>query len=166
MSASSIKAAGTGAVGAIALMAAILTPYTSHWEGTKLVPYKGIDKKWTVCTGETRVEMRLYTSTECNGLLQKAIVSDFAPPVLKCVPTLSENVYAFASLVDAAYNAGPAAACRSPMAKFFLVRNWRAGCEAFAGWYVTVNRVPVRGLANRRSIDKAWSERSLCLKGV
>lgn len=160
--------ANPGKTGAafVAAMAAIAMPYTSHWEGFRPNPYRDIGGKWTVCYGETRVEMKAYTKAECQAMLTKALASDYGAAVLKCVPTLPENIYAGAALTDAAYNAGAAAACRSPMARLFRERRWREGCEAFKGWYVTVSKKFVRGLANRRTDDVEWSERSLCMKGA
>lgn len=151
---------------AIAAMVAMTVPITSYWEGTKLKPYLDPTKTWTVCTGETRVPMRTYTRAECDAMLKRALATGYGPAVLKCVPQLEENIPAFSASTDAAYNAGAAAFCRSPMAAHFRARNWRAGCDAFAGWYVTSKGVPLRGLKNRRSLDQVMSERAICLKGV
>ena len=160
------KQAAVGGGAALTAMAAILLPYTSHWEGTRLIPYRDLGGVMTVCTGETRVQMRRYTPAECKAMLQRALKDEYGPKVLACVPGIDRNIFAFAALTDAAYNAGPAAACRSPMARAFRVGNWRAGCAAFKGWYDTVKGLSVKGLRNRRVEDKTWSETALCRKGL
>lgn len=154
------RRAGTAAA-AIAAVALFVTPFTGAHEGERLTPYKDIGGVWTVCGGETRVAMRRYTHSECQAMLSRAIASDYAPPVLACVPQLASNRYAFAASIDAAYNAGSTGFCRSPMAARFRVRDWRGGCAAFNSWRATVAGRPVRGLANRRR-----DEAALCSKGL
>lgn len=151
----------------IAAAVALSLPVTKHWEGRRLTPYHDIGGVLTVCYGETRhVQDRRYTPAECDDMLRKAQATDYAPPILKCVPQLAENRYAFAAMIDAGYNAGVARVCRSPMAAHFRAGRWRQGCEAFKGWVATVRGLMVRGLLNRRAEDQVWSERTLCLKGV
>ena len=116
------------AVAVITAVAMVVTPFTAAHEGRTLTPVRPVPGDvLTVCHGETRVAMRRYTPAECTALLRKAITSDFAPPVLACVPQLADNRFAFAASVDAAYNAGPGRFCRSPMAARFRVRDWRGG---------------------------------------
>ena len=79
--------AATGGVGAIASALMLATPMVEKWEGTKLDPYKDIGGLLTVCTGETRVPMRRYTPVECKTLLDKTLAREFAPAVLKTVPS-------------------------------------------------------------------------------
>ena len=85
-----VARAGSAAA-AIAAAALIVVPFTGPREGTKLVPYRDLGNKWTVCNGETRVAMRRYTAAECSALLAKAVQSDYAPPVLACTPQLADN---------------------------------------------------------------------------
>ena len=146
---------------ALAAAALIVTPFTARWEGTRLDPYRDVGGVLTVCTGETRVEMRRYTPAQCDAMLQSAIRHDYGPPVLACVPELADNRYALAASIDAAYNAGTAAFCRSPMAARFRLRDWRAGCAAFAPWRATVKGRPVRGLQMRRRDEVALCNRGL-----
>lgn len=153
------KAAG-GVAAAIAAAVLIVTPFTAAHEGLRQAPYADIGGKMTVCYGETRVAMRRYSPAECKALLTKALTSDYAPPVIKCVPQLAEKPYPFAAMIDAAYNAGAGAACRSPAAALFRQRQWKAGCEALVGWRDTVKGVKIRGLQNRRRDQVA-----LCLTG-
>jgi lysozyme len=72
-------------------------------------------------------------------------------------------------LVDAAYNAGPAAVCKSPMVKKMNAGDVAAGVRAFEGWYVRSDGKVRKGLVARRSGikgDKRKSEMQLCLEGV
>lgn len=158
------QAPAPGPAGAIAAVIAaavlIVTPFTAAHEGLRTTPYRDLGGKMTVCYGETRIEMRRYTPAQCQALLSKALTSDYAPPVLKCVPQLAERKYPFAAMIDAAYNAGAGAVCRSRAAALFRERKWRAGCEALTNWRATVNGVKVRGLVNRRRDQVA-----LCLTG-
>lgn len=151
---------------ALAAMATIVLPFTVHWEGYSAVPYKDPVGIPTVCYGETRVEMRTYTKAECLTMLKAAIANDYGAQVQRCVPGIDRNLYAFAALTDAAYNAGTAAACRSPMAREFAQARWEAGCKRFKGWYDTARGVKLKGLRNRRVEDAIWSETALCMKGV
>jgi lysozyme len=75
-----------------------------------------------------------------------------------------------AALISAAYNAGPAAVCRSPMVAKMNAGDVRGGCEAFltkdargnyTGWYIRARGKVVTGLINRRA-----KERQLCLSGL
>ena len=152
---------GGSIAAAIAAAVVIVSPFTAAHEGQRLVPYADIGGKMTVCYGETRVEMRRYSAVECRALLNKALTSDYAPPVIACVPQFAEARYPFAASIDAAYNAGAGAFCRSRAAELFRQRQWRAGCAALIGWRDTVKGVKVRGLANRRR-----DQMNLCLTGT
>jgi lysozyme len=114
-----------------------------------------------VCFGETEREMRIYTPQECQVLLEARQQHDYAPAVLKCVPGLVDKPNAFAASIDAAYNAGVAAFCRSPMARRFNAGDWVGGCDAFSNWYTTAKGKKLRGLVRRRA-----AERALCLKDL
>jgi lysozyme len=146
-------------IAACALCAAL----TAGFEGLRTKPYRDPAGIPTVCYGETEREMRSYSADECMALLKDRQASDYAPAVLKCVPAFADQRrrYAFAASIDAAYNAGIAAFCRSRMARAFNAGRWRQGCEGFRGWYVTAKGKRLRGLERRRE-----SERALCLKGV
>jgi lysozyme len=147
--------AAVGLVGAAAL--ALATPMIQRWEGTELAPYRDIVGVWTVCTGETRVEMRRYTRAECDTLLRKAIVSDYGAGVLKAVPALGSRPEILAASISLAYNIGVPAYSRSTIARRFNAGDWRGGCEGFLAWRFAGGR-EVKGLLNRRR-----DERQLCL---
>jgi lysozyme len=105
--------------------------------------------------------MRSYTPDECRVLLQARQASNYAPAVLKCVPSLALRAQPFAASVDAAYNAGVKAFCGSPMARKFNAGDWAGGCAAFSGWYVRGGGRVLPGLIRRRE-----AERALCAKGA
>lgn len=155
-------AGGLGAGAAIAAAMGLAVPLIEKWEGTRTDPYRDLIGKWTVCTGETRVEMRRYTPAECRDMLGKAIQSDYGAGVIKAVPALAkpERVNQLAASVSLAYNIGVPAFTRSTVARRFNAGNWRGGCEAFMAWRFAGGR-EVKGLLNRRK-----EERALCLKGV
>lgn len=150
-----------GTLGGGSLIAAAIgfaIPVIEKWEGTRLDPYRDIVGVMTVCTGETRVEMRRYTRAECRTMLETAARSDYAAAVLRCAPMLQHRAYALAASISLAYNIGGAAFCRSSVARRFNAGNWRGGCDAFLMWNKAGGKV-VRGLDNRRR-----DERALCLK--
>ncbi|SCW61623.1 lysozyme [Sphingobium faniae] len=128
----------------------VATVLTEKWEGTKTVPYRDLVKKWTVCTGETRVEMRPYTLGECRAFLNAAIRGDYGLGVLKCTPQLQHSVYQLGAAISVAYNIGVAGYCGSTMARQFKAGDWFSACQAFALWN-KAGGVVVTGLVNRRN---------------
>ncbi len=152
-----------GSLGGGSLIAgaiALALPLIEKWEGTKLSPYRDIVGVMTVCTGETRVEMRRYTAAECRAMLEKAVRSDYGAAVLKAVPALQQKPHALAASISLAYNIGGDGYARSSAARAFNAGKWRAGCDAFMLW-VNAGGRRVQGLVNRRT-----DERKLCLKDV
>jgi lysozyme len=149
-----------GAAAAIAAAALIATPLIERWEGTKTEPYRDMVGVWTVCTGETRVEMRRYTPAECRDMLGSAIRSDYGLGVLRAVPALEKRPRQLAASISLSYNIGVAAFARSTVARRFNAGDWRGGCDAFLMWRFAGGR-EVRGLLNRRR-----DERALCLSGL
>jgi lysozyme len=158
-----------GALAAAAIAAAVTLagPLTTGFEGLRTTPYRDPANIATVCYGETEREMRRYTPDECATLLRARQAADYAPPLVRCVPLFADrrHGHAFAASLDAAYNAGVVAFCRSPMARSFNAGRWAEGCDGFPRWYVTarVNGRPtlLRGLVRRRT-----AERALCLRDV
>lgn len=150
------------AAAAIAAAVLVATPLTAGFEGLRTHPYHDPgDGRMTVCFGETEREMRVYTGDECRSLLAQRQAEDYAPAVLKCAPGLATRKEPFAASIDAAYNAGIAAFCRSRMAAAFNAGQWARGCNLFVGWYETAGGKRLRGLERRRV-----AERDLCLKGA
>jgi lysozyme len=145
---------------AIIAACALCAALTASYEGLRTKPYRDPIGKMTVCYGETEREMRVYTKQECADLLKQRQQSNYAPAILKCVPAFIDERRrnAFAASIDAAYNAGIAAFCRSRMAASFNAGQWKQGCEGFRGWYVLAAGKKLPGLVKRRE-----AERALCL---
>lgn len=147
-----------GIAAAIAAACACATPLIMASEGLRTKPYLDPVKIPTVCYGETNVPMRVYTKDECGALLRRQLAHRYAPKVLACVPELArpERMHEFAAMIDSSYNAGPAAVCKSRMARHFRAGRWAAGCRSFEGWYTTARdrrtgqRIQLRGLVIRR----------------
>ena len=161
-------APAAGVAACIAAAVAICVPFTHRFEGEVLHPYRDPANIVTWCIGETRgAPKAAYTHDECAVMLQARQARDYAPAVAACVPSLATppRRNAFAASIDASYNAGTAAFCRSPMAAAFNAGLWTAGCDAFSRWYITarIHGKPtvLKGLVARRA-----AERTLCLKGL
>lgn len=144
--------AGTISVAAMAVALGL----TTKWEGTKTVPYRAVINghldKWTVCTGETRVEMKTYTLAQCRSFLEKAIRSDYGLGVLRCAPTIQNSPYQLGVSIDHAYQFGVAAFCASTMAKQFQAGDWYLACRAFEAWNKVGGKV-AQGVVNR-NVDR------------
>jgi lysozyme len=162
-------------VGGGAAVIAVLTVFTPIWEGADLVAKKdaiGTGHPMTYCHGQTDEfgkvkEGQRFTPAQCKELLAKSLPK-YLEPVQKCV-NVELPVKTMAALVDAAYNAGPAAVCRSPMVKKMNAGDIEGGCNAFEGWYVRSDGQVRKGLVARRSGiagDKRKNEKQLCLEGV
>lgn len=139
--------------------AALLVPFVGTWEGKSNDPYRDLVGVQTVCYGETRVEMRRYSDSECEAMLAQGL-GDFAKPVLERNPELLGHDPQLAAATSLAYNIGASAYHRSTVARRFSAGNWRGACDAFLMWNKAGGRV-VRGLVNRRK-----AERELCLKDL
>jgi len=149
--------AAIGGGGLVAAAIGLALPMIGKWEGTRLVPYRDIAGIMTVCTGQTRIEMRRHSREECRELLRRAVVNDYGAGVLKAVPTLEKRPYQLAASISLAYNIGVPAYARSTVARRFNAGDWKGGCDAFLMWNRAGGKV-VQGLVNRRR-----DERRLCL---
>lgn len=138
-----------------------------HWEGVDLTvkPDRLAGGLPTGCVGQTTYDDpdltvgQTFTYSECMERFRKDLPK-YAAPIARCVK-VPLTAHQWASLIDAAYNAGPGAVCKSPMVKAFNAGE--NGCDKFAGWHVGTRTIPyVRGLANRRSLDRRWSETAFC----
>lgn len=147
----------------LGLTAAVVTAsvaFIAPWEGTRLVPYRDLAGVWTVCSGETRVEMRRYSRAECDTMLRTAVSETYGQCVLKAVPGLRRRPDQLVASISLAYNIGCDAFERSTAARRFNAGDWKAGCNAFTKWVYSAGK-RVQGLVNRRE-----AERKLCLKGL
>lgn len=148
---------------AIAAACALCVPLTASFEGLRTHPYKDVTGTSTVCYGDTQVPMRVYSSDQCGAFLRRKLARAYAPYLLRCVPEFIEPEHkrAFAALLDASYNAGWPAACKSRMAAAFNRGLWRTACDGFPGWYTTSKGRPLAVLVRRRG-----AERYLCITGI
>lgn len=161
-------------IGGSAAVIAAAVVFLPNWEGTDLVAKKdmiGTGHPVTYCHGQTDEfgkvkEGQRFTPVQCSEFLAKSLPKYLAA-VDKCVK-VELPVKTKAALLDAAYNAGSAAVCRSPMVAKMNAGNLTAGCNAFEGWYVRSDGKVRKGLIARRSGigDGRKSEKQLCLEGV
>jgi len=139
--------------------ALLLTALVSQFEGKRNDPYQDIVGVWTVCYGETRVQMKRYSDAECKDMLQSGI-ADFAEPVLARNPELKGHDPQLSAAVSLAYNIGPANYRKSSVARLFSAGQWKQACDAFLRWSYAGGR-QVKGLLMRRQ-----QERAVCLRGL
>jgi lysozyme len=92
------------------------------------------------------------------NLLKIRLADEYDREIGKCIRVQLPDS-ARAAMIDAAYNAGSAAVCRSPMVAKMNAGDVRGGCEALRGWYIRASGRVVKGLINRRT-----SERHMCLE--
>ncbi len=161
-------AVAAGSAGAIAAAVA----FTPTWEGFDAVAKVdtiGTGHPITYCYGQTDEFGKVhpgqrFTRQECDAKLAESLPKYLAE-IQHCIhiPLPDKTT---ASLLDAAYNAGSGAVCRSPMLAKMNAGNIRAGCEAFDGWYIHSDGKVRRGLEARRSGDKRKGEKQLCLEGL
>jgi lysozyme len=166
------KVAGGTAAAVIAATVAFLP----SWEGMDTVAVRdkiGTGHPITYCYGQTdefgkvKVGTR-FTKAQCDQKLAESLpkyLDKIGPAVHVPVP-----VKTMASLLDASYNAGPAAVARSPMVARINKGDIKGGCEAFKGWYIRSDGQVRKGLIARRAGetvgDTRKSERKLCLEGL
>lgn len=156
---------GAALTGFIALTVAAVAPVlTEPNEGYRGRAYLDPAKILTQCYGETQHidPSVIYSQSECAAKLRVRMARDYAAPLVKCVPDFADPRYkwAFGAAIDASYNAGPIAVCRSPMVRAFNAGQWREGCARFVGWYETARGVRYPGLVRRRR-----EEATYCLTG-
>jgi len=153
MKASPAKAGATGAAAGAATALALMFSLTPVWEGRSLNPYKDIVGVWTVCDGETRVEMRRYSEAECNAMSQRAFQEhlDF---VARTIPGIEQWPFQHAAFADTAYNIGKSAFAKSSMVSNFRQRKYREACRSILKYTFAGGR-QVNGLKLRRTGDAA-----------
>ena len=159
---------GITGVGAVAIALA----FTPGWEGlwtTAQVDTIGTGHPVSYCYGQTTENGSVkagqkFTPEQCKDLLAKSLpkyLAQINPCIKVAIPDKTR-----AALLDAAYNAGSAAVCKSPMVARMNAGDLRGGCEAFDGWYVRASGRVVKGLIARRSGDTRKGEKELCLEGL
>jgi lysozyme len=170
-----IKTAHKVVAGGTAAVIVATVGFLPGWEGTDHVAKRdmiGTGHPLTWCHGQTPADDptvkpgQRFTDAQCDAALAKSLpkyLDKTGPCVHRPVP-----IKVMASLLDAAYNAGPAAVCKSPMVAKINAGDIRGGCDAFRGWYVRSAGQVRKGLIARRSGigDGRKSERDLCLEGA
>ena len=135
---------------------AIATPFVADWEGLSTKPYKDPVGIWTVCYGETNVEMREYTKAECDAMLNERVTEFYNDVVAKItydeVPATMQ-----AAITSYAYNVGIGAYSNSTLLKKINRGDLIGACYELDRW-VYAGGMWLRGLANRRAVEK-----ELCL---
>ena len=150
-----------GTAGCIAIACAFVQPWEGLWT-TAQIDAIGTGHPVTYCYGATGNNVKAgekFTPQECSALLEKTLPTYLAQ-IKPCIKVdIPDKVQA--ALLSAAYNAGPAAVCHSPMVKKINAGDIIGGCEAFRGWYVRASGRVVKGLINRRA-----GESQLCSEGA
>jgi lysozyme len=159
------------AVGSAGVIACCVA-FTPQWEGMDKIARRdriGTGHPITYCYGQTdefgqvRVGTR-FTKKECDAKLAESLPKYLVKLDACLEVSLPDKTKA--ALLDAAYNAGPAAVCRSPMVARMNRGDLRGGCYAFQGWYVRSAGQVRRGLIARRAGDSRKGEKQLCLEGL
>ena len=151
---------GLGAlVGAVA--AASLLAFTPAWEGTELTTYRDLGGVLTYCTGATEDAQwgKTYTPAQCRAQLDRDL-ERHAAGIARCIPMDRLTDGQKVAFVDAAYNIGVSAFCRSSMARRASAGDMAGACDALLMWN-KVGGKEVRGLTRRRQ-----AEREICLRGL
>jgi lysozyme len=146
-------------VGAVA--AAALLAFTPVQEGRVLKTYRDIGGVLTYCDGATENARagKTYAPAECDAQLDRDL-ERHAAGIAKCVPMGRLTDGQKVAFIDAAFNIGVPAFCRSSMARRANAGDMIGACDALLMW----NRAggqEVAGLTKRRQ-----RERDLCMKGV
>lgn len=120
-------------------------------EGYKSVAYQDSGNVYTIGFGETKgVKQGDVTTPQRALVVLDKSVNGYAQSIKSCV-TEPLHTYEFDALVDAAYNAGAAAVCKSPMVARFNLQDYEGACLAFKNWYIRDKKGNVlKGLINRR----------------
>jgi lysozyme len=123
-------------------------------EGYKSVAYPDSGNVWTIGFGETKGVKQGDTTTPQRALqVLGQSVDGYAKGVQSCV-TAPLYQYEFDALVDAAYNAGAAAVCKSPMVYYTNLQQYEAACESYKTWYTRDRKGNlIKGLINRRESE-------------
>lgn len=123
-------------------------------EGYKPNAYPDSGNVWTIGFGETKGVKHGDTTTPQRALMVLGkSVDGYAKGVQSCV-TAPLYQYEFDALVDAAYNAGAGAVCKSPMVHYTNLQQYESACESYKNWYVHDHQGNLsKGLVNRRQYE-------------
>lgn len=154
------------AAASVAAMLAIATPFVTSWEGTETKPYwDHFGKVWTVCTGETKVEMREYTVAECEAMFGRSFLK-YAEQVATLSPGIEASPYEWAAHSSLTYNVGVGTYSTSSVRRLFNEKRYIEACRAIRLYRKSGGQV-VQGLVNRREGNGPQvGEYELCLAGA
>lgn len=149
--------------GLSAAVVAIAAPFVARFEATKLEPYRDLAGNWTVCTGETHVEMRPYSPAECAEMFQASLVAH-GEDAQACLPEgLPPHVYAAAWSI--AYNMGAPSMCASKFARRLRDGEGLAACSSISELTtISKGKIDCRNRENKcyGIVVRRNAERSLC----
>lgn len=142
-------AGGVASGAALAILA--MSQFTPIWEGRSLKPYQDVVGVWTVCEGETRVQMRKYTAAECDAM-SRLMYKEFVDHVIATTPGVEKTPYMLAGFADTAINIGKAGYTRSSMRSNYVKGAFREACRSILLYDKAGGKV-WNGLALRRKGD-------------
>jgi lysozyme len=147
------------AIAGLVLAASTLVGIATHegYKGEAYIPVPGDVP--TIGFGHTKdVEMGDKTTpVRSLQVLLEEVDSIYAQGVRKCV-TSPLYPHEFSVFVSLAYNAGVHAFCTSPIVKKVNAGDYEGACAAISSWYITVNKVVIKGLVKRRAEERAICE--------
>lgn len=148
--------------GAAAAVIAAAVAFIAPWEGEELRAYRDLVGVWTICNGATEGVKPGQTATpaECKERLALD-VARYEKAIRPCLPDPLPNGMLVA-FISVAYNIGPAAFCKSSMAKYAYSDPVRA-CASLLLYNKAGGKV-VRGLVRRRAAEKELCSNGLRLK--
>lgn len=150
-----------GRFGKSAAIAAAALALTSGFEGLRTHSYwDSLGRVWTACYGETVGVRRgqTYTPAQCRADLSKRLAQKSAA-LDRCLKAdVPDMVYV--AFLDATYNLGEGAACRSSWVRLANAGQIAAACNRLPLYDRAGGRV-VPGLVRRRA-----AERRMCLEAA
>lgn len=149
------NSAAVGGAFAVAVMA-----FVQPWEGRKLVAYRDVVGKLTICDGDTK-DVRAgqkATNAKCDERLVKQLI-EHEDGMNKCLHVAVPDKVRLAFL-DFTYNEGVGAFCRSTLARLANAGDLRGACYQLRNW-TTAGGEEYDGLVRRRD-----AELKRCLEGV
>ena len=139
----------------------MLLTFVAFWEGKNddehgnHVPYQDVAGVWTVCYGETSVEMRVYTEIECKAMLERRL--RYFNQVVTELVTVPLNTTEQIALTSFVYNIGEGAFRNSTLLRKLNAGDRSGACEELRRW-VFAGGKKWAGLVNRREAEQILCE--------
>ena len=148
---------GWAAVGSVLTIA---VSFIAPLEGLSTHPYKDAVGVLTVCIGATAADGvdlgHAYTPAECGAMLA-ADLPKYDAAIHRCIH-VQLPPHREAALISFAYNLGPAALCRSYIARGLNSGDTAGACRAMLMYNHAGGRV-LAGLTRRRQLEQKWCMR-------